>query len=250
MFFFSSPLCSSQARGFVNYYGPQRFGSGQSVQSDRVGLALLKEDLVSAADDYWQHEPGAPPPPPLRSWGAAALRGRATLESLIRVCVCVRACQVAAVRLFFTPEEDDDAQNRAKRHFLQTGESGNAKKKKKKNSTHSIPIFPTFPSLLPRLRKRQGVAGAHAAVQAPGAADAARPESVRHRSRRLRAGLAQPPAQHEGLLPARLLQQVSCEELHAHTNTTFSPFSWQFKRAKTVLLAACWPQTEDRIVIV
>lgn len=40
-----------QARGFVNYYGPQRFGSGQSVQSDRVGLALLKEDLVSAADD-------------------------------------------------------------------------------------------------------------------------------------------------------------------------------------------------------
>lgn len=58
-FFFSSPLCSSQARGFVNYYGPQRFGSGQSVQSDRVGLALLKEDLVSAADDYWQHEPGA-----------------------------------------------------------------------------------------------------------------------------------------------------------------------------------------------
>lgn len=36
-----------QARGFVNYYGPQRFGSGQSVQSDRVGLALLKEDMVS-----------------------------------------------------------------------------------------------------------------------------------------------------------------------------------------------------------
>lgn len=39
--------CSLQARGFVNYYGPQRFGSGQSVQSDRVGLALLKEDMVS-----------------------------------------------------------------------------------------------------------------------------------------------------------------------------------------------------------
>lgn len=36
-----------QARGFVNYYGPQRFGSGQSVQSDQVGLALLKEDMVS-----------------------------------------------------------------------------------------------------------------------------------------------------------------------------------------------------------
>ncbi|XP_071368649.1 pseudouridylate synthase PUS7L-like [Centroberyx affinis] len=61
-----------KARGFVNYYGPQRFGSGQSVQSDRVGLALLKEDMESA------------------------------------------------VRLFFTPEEGDDPQSQAKRHFLQT----------------------------------------------------------------------------------------------------------------------------------
>ncbi|KAF0029663.1 hypothetical protein F2P81_018768 [Scophthalmus maximus] len=61
-----------RARGFVNYYGPQRFGTGQSVQSDRVGLALLKEDMVSA------------------------------------------------VRLFFTPEEGDDPQSQAKRHFLQT----------------------------------------------------------------------------------------------------------------------------------
>uniref|UniRef100_UPI003AAE5EFF pseudouridylate synthase PUS7L-like n=1 Tax=Centroberyx gerrardi TaxID=166262 RepID=UPI003AAE5EFF len=61
-----------KARGFVNYYGPQRFGSGQSVQSDRVGLALLKEDMGSA------------------------------------------------VRLFFTPEEGDDPQSQAKRHFLQT----------------------------------------------------------------------------------------------------------------------------------
>ncbi|XP_014009199.2 LOW QUALITY PROTEIN: pseudouridylate synthase 7 homolog-like protein [Salmo salar] len=61
-----------QVKGFVNYYGPQRFGTGQSVQSDCVGLALLKEEMV------------------------------------------------AAVRLFFTPEEGDDSQNVAKRHFLQT----------------------------------------------------------------------------------------------------------------------------------
>eukprot|EP00064_Thunnus_orientalis_P013136 superscaffoldBa00002098_g13173 len=61
-----------KARGFVNYYGPQRFGSGQSVQSDQVGLALLKEDMVNA------------------------------------------------VRLFFTPEDGDDPQSQAKRHFLQT----------------------------------------------------------------------------------------------------------------------------------
>ncbi|KAL6116874.1 pus7l [Pungitius sinensis] len=61
-----------KARGFVNYYGPQRFGSVKSVQSDRVGLALLKEDMVSA------------------------------------------------VRLFFTPDDSNDPQNYAKRHFLQT----------------------------------------------------------------------------------------------------------------------------------
>ncbi|XP_038840245.1 pseudouridylate synthase 7 homolog-like protein [Salvelinus namaycush] len=61
-----------KVKGFVNYYGPQRFGTGQSVQSDRVGLALLKGEMV------------------------------------------------AAVRLFFTPEEGDDPQSVAKRHFLQT----------------------------------------------------------------------------------------------------------------------------------
>ncbi|XP_059181883.1 pseudouridylate synthase PUS7L [Centropristis striata] len=61
-----------KARGFVNYYGPQRFGSAQSVQSDCVGLALLKEDMVSA------------------------------------------------VRLFFTPDDSNDPQSHAKRHFLQT----------------------------------------------------------------------------------------------------------------------------------
>ncbi|XP_029017699.1 pseudouridylate synthase PUS7L isoform X2 [Betta splendens] len=61
-----------KSRGFVNYYGPQRFGSGQSVQADRVGLALLKEDMVNA------------------------------------------------LNLFFTPEEGDDPQSHAKRHFLHT----------------------------------------------------------------------------------------------------------------------------------
>ncbi|KAM7378164.1 hypothetical protein PAMA_013182 [Pampus argenteus] len=61
-----------KAKGFVNYYGPQRFGSGQTIQSDKVGLALLKEDMVNA------------------------------------------------VRLFFTPEDGNDPQSQAKRHFLQT----------------------------------------------------------------------------------------------------------------------------------
>lgn len=50
-----------QTRGFVNYYGPQRFGSGQSVQSDRVGLALIKEDMVSVSVDYHAHNAGRLP---------------------------------------------------------------------------------------------------------------------------------------------------------------------------------------------
>ncbi|XP_041833049.1 pseudouridylate synthase 7 homolog-like protein [Melanotaenia boesemani] len=50
-----------KTKGFVNYYGPQRFGSGQSVQSDRVGLALLKEDMVSAVHLFFTPEEGDDP---------------------------------------------------------------------------------------------------------------------------------------------------------------------------------------------
>ncbi|KAK7913622.1 hypothetical protein WMY93_013833 [Mugilogobius chulae] len=64
--------------GFVNYYGPQRFGITQKVQSDQIGLALLKEDMVSA------------------------------------------------VHLFFTPDKRDEPQNKAKCHFLQTGNAKEA----------------------------------------------------------------------------------------------------------------------------
>uniref|UniRef100_A0AAV2IU78 TRUD domain-containing protein n=1 Tax=Knipowitschia caucasica TaxID=637954 RepID=A0AAV2IU78_KNICA len=64
--------------GFVNYYGPQRFGTAQTVQSDQIGLALLKEDMVGA------------------------------------------------LHLFFTPEEGDEPPNKAKRHFLQTGNAKEA----------------------------------------------------------------------------------------------------------------------------
>lgn len=37
-----------KSTGFVNYYGPQRFGQGQNVHSDQIGLALLKEEMVKA----------------------------------------------------------------------------------------------------------------------------------------------------------------------------------------------------------
>ncbi|XP_077357042.1 pseudouridylate synthase PUS7L isoform X2 [Festucalex cinctus] len=51
-----------KVRGFVNYYGPQRFGTGQSVQSDLVGLALLKEDMVNAVRLFFSPEDGDDPP--------------------------------------------------------------------------------------------------------------------------------------------------------------------------------------------
>nr|XP_003405773.1 pseudouridylate synthase 7 homolog-like protein [Loxodonta africana]XP_010594235.1 pseudouridylate synthase 7 homolog-like protein [Loxodonta africana]XP_010594241.1 pseudouridylate synthase 7 homolog-like protein [Loxodonta africana]XP_023411239.1 pseudouridylate synthase 7 homolog-like protein [Loxodonta africana] len=35
-------------KGFVNYYGPQRFGKGRKVHTDQIGLALLKSEMVKA----------------------------------------------------------------------------------------------------------------------------------------------------------------------------------------------------------
>ncbi|XP_015414044.1 PREDICTED: pseudouridylate synthase 7 homolog-like protein [Myotis davidii] len=35
-------------KGFVNYYGPQRFGIGRKVHTDQIGLALLKSEMVKA----------------------------------------------------------------------------------------------------------------------------------------------------------------------------------------------------------
>ncbi|XP_075065171.1 pseudouridylate synthase PUS7L [Mixophyes fleayi] len=37
-----------KTRGFLNYYGPQRFGKGQKTQSHEIGLALLKEEMAQA----------------------------------------------------------------------------------------------------------------------------------------------------------------------------------------------------------
>nr|XP_031538943.1 pseudouridylate synthase 7 homolog-like protein isoform X2 [Vicugna pacos] len=37
-----------KSKGFVNYYGPQRFGLGRKVHTDQIGLALLKREMVKA----------------------------------------------------------------------------------------------------------------------------------------------------------------------------------------------------------
>ncbi|XP_072408711.1 pseudouridylate synthase PUS7L isoform X1 [Chiloscyllium punctatum] len=48
-------------KGFVNYYGPQRFGLGQNVQADQIGLALLKGKLVEAVHLVFTAEEGDDP---------------------------------------------------------------------------------------------------------------------------------------------------------------------------------------------
>ncbi|XP_072340512.1 pseudouridylate synthase PUS7L isoform X1 [Scyliorhinus torazame] len=48
-------------KGFVNYYGPQRFGLGQNVQTDQIGLALLKGTLVKAVHLFFTPEEGNDP---------------------------------------------------------------------------------------------------------------------------------------------------------------------------------------------
>ncbi|XP_033370709.1 pseudouridylate synthase 7 homolog-like protein isoform X2 [Parus major] len=52
----SEAMESVEIKGFVNYYGPQRFGQGQIVQTDQIGLALLKEKMVEAVKLFFTPE--------------------------------------------------------------------------------------------------------------------------------------------------------------------------------------------------
>ncbi|NWI18188.1 PUS7L protein, partial [Crypturellus soui] len=90
-----------QAKGFVNYYGPQRFGQGQNVQTDQIGLALLNEKMVEA------------------------------------------------LKLFFTPEDNDDPVNKAKRYFLQTEDA--------KSTLTMLPEFKVREKMMLRALNRYGM---------------------------------------------------------------------------------------------
>ncbi|NWR69771.1 PUS7L protein, partial [Centropus unirufus] len=52
----SEAMESVETKGFVNYYGPQRFGQGQNVQTDQIGLALLNENMVKAVKLFFTPE--------------------------------------------------------------------------------------------------------------------------------------------------------------------------------------------------
>ncbi|XP_066447825.1 pseudouridylate synthase PUS7L isoform X2 [Eleutherodactylus coqui] len=51
-------VCNVKNRGFINYYGPQRFGKGENVQSHKIGLALLKEEMAQAIKLFFTPEEG------------------------------------------------------------------------------------------------------------------------------------------------------------------------------------------------
>ncbi|TRZ26677.1 hypothetical protein HGM15179_000448 [Zosterops borbonicus] len=52
----SEAMESVKTKGFVNYYGPQRFGQGQIVQTDQIGLALLNGKMVKAVKLFFTPE--------------------------------------------------------------------------------------------------------------------------------------------------------------------------------------------------
>ncbi|NXM72311.1 PUS7L protein, partial [Serilophus lunatus] len=52
----SEAMENVEKNGFVNYYGPQRFGQGQIVQTDQIGLALLNEKMVKAVKLFFTPE--------------------------------------------------------------------------------------------------------------------------------------------------------------------------------------------------
>ncbi|XP_074980499.1 pseudouridylate synthase PUS7L isoform X4 [Caretta caretta] len=52
----SEAIENVKTKGFVNYFGPQRFGHGQNVQTDQIGLALLNEEMVKAVKLFFTPE--------------------------------------------------------------------------------------------------------------------------------------------------------------------------------------------------
>ncbi|XP_032741320.1 pseudouridylate synthase 7 homolog-like protein [Rattus rattus] len=108
-------------KGFVNYYGPQRFGKGKKIQTDRIGLALLKNEMVKAIKLFLTPEDADDPVNKAKKYflqtedakGTLSLmpefrvRERALLESLHRFGVTEEGCVQAwfsfphSMRIFY-----------------------------------------------------------------------------------------------------------------------------------------------------
>ncbi|KAM6438037.1 pseudouridylate synthase PUS7L isoform 1-T3 [Liasis olivaceus] len=68
--------------GFINYYGSQRFGQGQNIQTDQIGLALLKEQMVKAVKLFFTPEDSDDPVNKAKKYFLQTEDAKATLAML------------------------------------------------------------------------------------------------------------------------------------------------------------------------
>ncbi|XP_040834846.1 pseudouridylate synthase 7 homolog-like protein isoform X3 [Ochotona curzoniae] len=120
-------------KGFVNYYGPQRFGKGKKVHTDQIGLALLKNEMVKSVKLFLTPEDVDDPVNRAKRYfletedakGTLAMmpefkvRERALLESLRRFglteegCKDVWFCLPYAMRMFYVHAYSSQVWNEA-----------------------------------------------------------------------------------------------------------------------------------------
>ncbi|XP_075407967.1 pseudouridylate synthase PUS7L isoform X2 [Tenrec ecaudatus] len=129
-----------KSKGFVNYYGPQRFGKGRKVQTDQIGLALLKSEMVKAVKLFLTPEDSDDPVNRAKRYflqtedakGTHSLmpefriRERAVLESLHRFGVTEEGCVQAwfsfphSMRIFYVHAYSSKIWNEAVSYRLTT----------------------------------------------------------------------------------------------------------------------------------
>ncbi|KAM4839054.1 pseudouridylate synthase PUS7L [Urocitellus parryii] len=127
-------------KGFVNYYGPQRFGKGRKVHTDQIGLALLKNEMVKAIKLFLTPEDLDDPVNRAKKYflqtedakGTLSLmpefkvRERALLEALHRFGVTEEGCIQAwfsfphSMRLFYIHAYSSKIWNEAASYRLET----------------------------------------------------------------------------------------------------------------------------------
>ncbi|XP_004694841.1 PREDICTED: pseudouridylate synthase 7 homolog-like protein [Condylura cristata] len=127
-------------KGFVNYYGPQRFGLGRKVHTDQIGLALLKNEMVKAVKLFLTPEDVDDPVNRAKKYflqtedakGTLALmpgfkvRERAILESLHRFSMTEEGCIQAwfsfphSMRIFYIHAYSSKIWNEAVSYRLAT----------------------------------------------------------------------------------------------------------------------------------
>ncbi|EHB13840.1 Pseudouridylate synthase 7-like protein [Heterocephalus glaber] len=93
-----------KAKGFVNYYGPQRFGKGRKVHTDHIGLALLKSEMVKAVKLFLMPEDSEDPVNRAKKYFLQTENAKGTLSLMPEFKVRERALLEALHRFGMTEE--------------------------------------------------------------------------------------------------------------------------------------------------